>query len=424
MTCQEAIQYIHATGMYGSRPGLDRIRTLLSAMGDPHRTLRYIHVAGTNGKGSVCAMLNSVLCEAGYSVGMFTSPYIRRFEERIRLNGTPIDGEELAEITEFVRPFAEAMEERPTEFELVTAIGIEYFRRKGVDVVVLEVGLGGRLDPTNIIEEPLLSIITGIDFDHTSLLGNTIQAIAAEKAGIIKEGCPCLFGGRDNSACRTARILAKQRNAPFYTVDRSSLRVISYTLDGTVFDFEDRHGISLSLLGEYQPRNATTVLTALDILRERGLDVSEEAILRGLSKVYWPARFEVLMREPTVICDGGHNPQGVEAAVKSVELYFPEQKVNLLSMVMADKDFDGMIEKLKPVAAHAFTVSTGMPRALSAEAYANQFRDHKIPATAFEDPTEGIRAAIEISRRQGLPLICLGSLYLYNTVAEVVETLS
>lgn len=423
MTCQDAIQYIHATGMYGSRPGLERIRTLLQAMGNPQSELRCIHVAGTNGKGSVCAMLSAILQEAGFSVGMFTSPYIRRFEERIQYNGTPIDGEELAAITEWVRPFADAMEERPTEFELVTAIGFEYFRRTGVDLVVLEVGLGGRLDPTNIIEDPLVSIITGIDFDHTSLLGNTIQAIAAEKAGIVKEGRPCLFGGQETSACRTVRTIAKQRNAPFYTVDRSELRVNEYTLEGTFLDFQEYHALFLPLLGSYQPQNATTVLTAVQILREQGVEISEGAVREGIAKVRWPARFEVLMRDPLVICDGGHNPQGVESAVKSIQTYFPEQRVNILSAVMADKDYDGMIERLKPVTAHAFTVSTGMPRALSAKDYAGYFQAHKLPATACEDAAEGIRQAIRVSREQGVPLICLGSLYLYNMVAEVVETL-
>lgn len=423
MNCREAIQYIHETGMYGSRPGLDRIRALLSDLGNPQKGLRCVHVAGTNGKGSFCAMLSAILREAGYRVGMFTSPYIRRFEERIQLNGTPIDGEELADITSYVRPFAEALEERPTEFELITAIGFEYFRRQQVDIVVLEVGLGGRLDPTNIIEAPLLSVITGIDFDHTSLLGNTLQTIAAEKAGIVKSGCPCLFGDEENSACRTVRSVASMKGSRFYTVDRSTLVVKERTLQGTVLDFGDLKDLRLSLLGEYQPQNATTVLTAVEILREGGVEISEDAIRRGLSTVYWPARFELLRKQPPVIFDGGHNPQGVAAAVKSVSAYFPEQPVYLLSAVMADKDYDEMIEKLKPVTKQAFTVSTGMPRALTAEAYAAQFRAHKVPATAYGDAKEGIRTALAISREEGIPLICLGSLYLYNMVAEVMESL-
>ena len=422
MNCKEAIQYIHETGMYGSRPGLDRIRALLDAMGNPQKGLRYVHVAGTNGKGSFCAMLSTVLREAGYRVGMFTSPYIRRFEERVQLNGNPIDGEELAAITEYVRPYAEALFERPTEFELITAIGFEYFRRHQVDVVVLEVGLGGRMDPTNIIESPLLSVITGIDFDHTSLLGNTIQAIAAEKAGIIKAGCPSLFGDVENSACRTIRAIAAQRGSRFYTVDRSTLSVKERTLQGTVLDFGDLKDLRLSLLGAYQPQNATTVLMALEILREQGVEIPEDAIRRGLSSVRWPARFELLQNDPPVIFDGGHNPQGVAAAVKSVKAYFPEQTVYMLSAVMADKNYDEMIEKLKPVTKHVFTVSTGMPRALAAEAYADQFRAHKVPAVGYADATEGIRAALDTSRREGIPLVCLGSLYLYNMVVEVLES--
>ena len=204
MTYQETLAYIHNINWCFCKPGLERTRTLCEKLGNPQKELRYIHVAGTNGKGSTCAMLESILRAAGYKTGLYTSPYVRRFNERMQVNGEPIADEELVEITEFVRPVADAMEEKPTEFELITAIAFEYFRRQKVDVVVLEVGLGGRLDSTNVIENPLLSIITGIAFDHISLLGNTLQAIAAEKAGIIKPGCPVLFGGKpDGSACRT-----------------------------------------------------------------------------------------------------------------------------------------------------------------------------------------------------------------------------
>ena len=185
MTCEQAIQYIHSNSWKGQRPGLERIRALLAALGDPQKAVRCIHVAGTNGKGSVCAMLDSILRAAGYRVGLFTSPYIRRFQERMRADGEMIGDEELAEITEFVRPHAEAMEDRPNEFELITAIGFEFFRRRKVEYVVLEVGLGGRLDPTNIIEDPLLSIITDIDFDHTAQLGNTIQAIHHRRSHLL-----------------------------------------------------------------------------------------------------------------------------------------------------------------------------------------------------------------------------------------------
>lgn len=421
MTCEEAIQYIHSNSWHKGKPGLERIRALLASIGDPQKSVRCIHVAGTNGKGSVCAMLDSILRTAGHRVGLFTSPYIRRFHERIQADGEQIGDEELAEITAYVRSYAEAMEDAPNEFELITAIGFEFFRRRGVEYVVLEVGLGGRLDPTNVIEQPLLSIITDIDFDHTKQLGNTIQAIAAEKAGIIKDGCPVLYGGKDSSACRTVGAVASMRHAPFYTVDRSDYRVKEMTLDGTVFDFEQYTDLRLPLLGTYQPYNAATVLNAVRILESAGVSGLESAVPQGLATVKWPARFELMRRDPVVICDGGHNPQGITAAVRSIERYFPEQKVNILTAMMMDKDFDQMIERMKPIAGQVYTVRPDNPRALSAEELAKFFEYHKIPATPFESVVDAVREAVEASRRDGVPLICLGSLYLYSHVADVLE---
>ncbi|MBQ8310886.1 MAG: bifunctional folylpolyglutamate synthase/dihydrofolate synthase [Clostridia bacterium] len=421
MNCEEAIQYIHSTGWNRGIPGLTRVCALLEAIGNPQEAVRCIHVAGTNGKGSTCTMLDSILRAAGYHVGLFTSPYIREFRERIRVDGELIAEDALAELTEQVASVARTLNVEPTEFEIVTAIGFAYFARKGVDVVVLEVGLGGRFDPTNVIKNPLLSIITGIDFDHVAMLGNTIQEIAAEKAGIIKEGRPCLYGGEENAACRTIRSFADMRHAPFYTVDRSDYVKKSATLDGTVFDFHGMTDLMLSLLGSYQPHNATVVLTALELLAAEGLPVSEQAIRDGLASVEWIARFELLSRDPIVIYDGGHNPQGVKVAVQSIRGYFPEENVNILSGVMADKDYDEMIEALKPVTYQAFTVTPGNSRALSALEYAQQFENHKIPAFAFESVDAAVCAAIADSKESGRPLICLGSLYLYSAVADAVK---
>ena len=423
MTCQEAIQYIHSNSWHRSKPGLERIRALLAAMGDPQKAVRCIHVAGTNGKGSVCAMLDSILRAEGYRVGLFTSPYILRFHERIQADGEQITDAELAEITAYVRPFSEALPEPPTEFELITAIGFEFFRRRGIDIVVLEVGLGGRLDPTNVIEEPLLSIITDIDFDHTKQLGNTIQAIAAEKAGIIKEGRPCLYGGRDSSACRTVGAVAAMRHAPFYTVDRSDYRIKEMTLDGTVFDFEHYTDLRLPLLGVYQPYNAAIVLNALRIVEKEGVTGTEEALRRGLESVRWMARFELLRRDPIVLYDGGHNPQGITAAVQSVEQYFPEQKVHILTAMMMDKDFDQMIHRLGQIAGKVYTVQPDTPRALSAKELAGYFEYHKIAAVPFDSVSDAVRTAIEDCRRDGVPLICLGSLYLYEQVVKAIDLL-
>ena len=423
MNYEQALEYIHSVNWTFCKPGLERITTLCKALGDPQNKLRFIHVAGTNGKGSTSAMLASILQKAGYRTGLYTSPYIRTFCERIRVNGKNIPEDTLAILTDRVRPIAEGMTDKPTEFELITALAFAYFAECACDVVVLEVGLGGRLDSTNVIENTALSIITGIDFDHTALLGNTIEEIAREKAGIIKTGCPVLFGGGKGVAYDTLHQIAIEKNAPFYIVDRSSYKQREATLDGTCFDYSHYVDLQLPLLGAYQPYNATLVLTAIDLLCNQGFAIDEGAVRQGLAAVRWPARFELLSRDPIIIYDGGHNPEGVRAAVASIQVYFPNQKVNLLGGVMADKDRDEMIETMKPVVARAFAVTPNNPRALAASDYAAQLASHGIPANAFASVSEGVRAAVESSKQEGIPLICLGSLYLYGEVEKAVHSL-
>ena len=422
MTYSEALAYIHSVAWQGSRPGLERIGELCRRMGDPWRGMRFIHVAGTNGKGSFCRMLAGILTAAGYRTGLFTSPYVLRFNERMMIDNREISNDELAKETETVRAFADAMTDPPTEFELITAIAFSYFKHQNCDLVVLECGMGGRLDSTNVIEEPLLSMITGIDFDHTAYLGNTVEAIATEKGGIIKPGRPCLWGGENEAAKATLAAIAKERHSPFYTVDRSGLQVTSMTLDGTIFDFDGLTDLSLPLLGTYQPRNAASVLTAVKLLRAQGVNISEQAIRAGLASAVWHARFELLKKnDPVILYDGGHNPQGVRAAVEAIRAYFPGKKVNLLSGVMADKDFDTIISTLKPIAAQVFTVTPQNPRALAAAEYAARFAGHGIPATASASVPEALEHAIRQSRAEQRPLICLGSLYLYAELREALD---
>ncbi len=417
MTCEEAIQYIHEASHNAEKPGLERMRALLRALGDPQDCLQYIHVAGTNGKGSVCAMLDAILTAAGYRTGRYTSPFIRVFNERICVCGTPIPDAALAQLTDQVRTAAEQTGLSFCEFELITAIGFLYFVQEKVDVVVLEVGLGGRFDPTNVIKKPLLSIITGIDFDHTKLLGNTLQKIAAEKAGIIKQGCPCVYGGGKSSVGRVLSLLASQQNAPLYSVDRRKFNLLEMTLDGTRLDFGDYKDVYLALLGSHQIANVQTVLTSLEVLSSRGIEIGESAIRRGLELVRWPARFELLSRSPLIIYDGAHNPQGVRALIKSLEIYFPEETFNVLSGVMADKDYGEMVELLRPVTEHAVTVTPPEnPRALDSEQYAHVFERQRIPVTAYSKLREGIDAVLADSRENGKPILCLGSLYLYSAL--------
>ncbi len=421
MNYEQALEYIHSVNWAFCKPGLARITALCRALGDPQKKLRFIHVAGTNGKGSTSAMLASILQKAGYRTGLYTSPYIRTFCERIRVDGENIPQNTLAKLTERIRPIADAMADKPTEFELITALAFEHFYQSKCDVVVLEVGLGGRLDSTNVIENTALSIITGIDFDHTALLGNTIEEIAAEKAGIIKEGRPVLFGGGKGAAYDTVCAVAQEKNAPFCVVDRSTYLQKEASLDGTIFDYTHYTDLHLPLLGAYQPYNATLVLTAIELLREQGFAIDEQAVRQGLAAVRWPARFELLSRDPIILYDGGHNPEGVRAAVASVQSYFGTQKVNLLSGVMADKDRAEMIDTMKPIVAHAFAVTPNNPRALAAKEYAAQLASHGIPATSYASVAEGVRAAVESSKQEGIPLLCLGSLYLYEEVEAAVK---
>ena len=418
MNYSETLDYIHGISWTFCKPGLERISALCKSLGEPQRALRFIHIAGTNGKGSTAAMLENVLRSAGYKTGLFTSPYIRCFEERMRIDGENISKDELADITSYVRQFADAMEDKPTEFELISAIAFEYFRRNNCDVVVLEAGMGGRLDSTNVIEQSLLSIITGVALDHTAFLGDTVEKIAAEKAGIIKKGCPVLFGGEDDAANKVIFEKAEEMNAPFYKVDRSSLEIRRQDLDGTLFDFQSYKGLHISLLGSYQPKNAATVLSAVNILRKRGLNIPDSAVYDGLDSARWQARFEVISKEPLVIFDGAHNPEGIAAAVESISLYFKNRKVYALTGVLKDKDYCVIARDIAKVASRAFTLTPDNPRALIAEEYAAVLRGEGIEATAYQSIGQALSAARTAAERDGVPLVCLGSLYLYSSIID------
>ena len=422
MDYQESLRYIHSVSGHFCKPGLERITTLCDALGHPEKDLRFIHVAGTNGKGSFCAMTESILRTAGYKTGLYTSPFIKEFNERMRVNGENISREELVELTEQVRPIADSMEDKPTEFELITAIAFLYFKRHHCDVVVLEVGLGGRLDSTNVIQAPILSVITGIDFDHTDLLGDTLEAIAAEKGGIIKSGCPVLYGGSDASVYQTLKNISDAQGARLYTVDPTRLSVRSMTVDGTVMDFGEWKELKLPLLGTYQPQNAVSVLSAIELLNATGKwNIPESAVRTGLATVKWHARFEKLKDSPLVFFDGSHNPQGIATAVNTIRTYFPDQKVDILTGVMRDKNFEVMIDCISQVADCVFTVTPANPRALPAEEYAAHFRSHGVDASAYPTVNEGVKAAVSHARNANVPLICLGSLYLYGELADLIQ---
>ena len=420
MNYNETLEYIHSVSWTFCKPGLDRIKELCEKLGNPQNNLKFIHVAGTNGKGSFCSMLHSILKEQGYRVGLFTSPYIKFFNERIMINGEPISNEDLASITEKIKPIADSMTDKPTEFELITAIGFEYFKNQKCDFVILECGLGGRLDSTNIIENSILSVITGIDFDHTAILGDTIPKIAYEKSGIIKENTPVLWCGNDNDAKEVILKESKIKNAPFYEVNRTSLKVQQQTLDGTVFDFDNLKDLKINLLGTYQIENATNVLNAAEALKNQGYQITDTAIKNGLEKAKWHARFEIISHTPLVIFDGGHNPQGVCEAVKSVKQYFGNEKLNIVTGVMADKDYNFIATKISEVALKVFCLTPDNPRALNAKDYATVFNNLGVNASYYNTVKEAVANAINDATLNNKSVLCLGSLYMYNEVINSI----
>ena len=297
MTYEEALSYIHSICWKGSKLGLDRTRELLGKLNDPQKELKFIHIAGTNGKGSTAAMLSSILEEAGYRVGLYTSPFINRFNERMQVNHQPIPDEELAALTEYVRPHADAMADSPTEFELITALAMVWFARQKCDIVVLEVGMGGELDSTNIIDVPEAAVIAAMGLDHVKELGPTMADIARAKAGIIKEGGRVVSYGGNPEADEVIAAVCRARNASLCQPDFSAIVPGDFSLEGQTFSYKGWRGLRIPLVGAYQMNNAAVVLETVEVLRQWGWIISDEAVRQGLADTRWPARFEVLRRE-------------------------------------------------------------------------------------------------------------------------------
>ena len=409
-------KYLEKLRLIGSRFGTDCEKELLSLLGNPQDKLRFIHVAGTNGKGSFCSMMSSVLQKQGYKVGLYTSPYIVVFNDRIRVNGLPIAEDDINDLFLRVRQKADTMKTPPSSFDFITAAAFSCFYETKCDIVVLEVGLGGRYDSTNVIKNSLLSVITGIAFDHTEILGDTIEKIAWEKAGIIKESCPALYGGNDEKALAVIEKECEEKHSELTVKNPDLLKILSTTLDGTEFEFDGKEYF-IRLLGLYQPANAATVLAAIDVLRKHGFEISETAVKDGLSSAVWQARFEKIADEPVVLYDGGHNPQGVRAAVESVRAYFGDKKINLLVGILADKAHGEMAEELAKIADRVICIAPPSPRALPAEALAEEFCEAGANARAANSIKEGVKIALSYKK----PVLVIGSLYSYNDVSESVR---
>ena len=416
---ETAIEYIHSVFWKGSVPGLSRTNTLLAKMGDPHKKLKYVHIAGTNGKGSTAAMTASILQKAGYRVGLYTSPYIYRFHERMQVNGEQISDEDLVAITKWVKPFADSMEDSPTEFELVSCIAFEYFKRQNCDIVVLEVGMGGLLDSTNVIPCPEVAVITNIGLDHTDYLGNTLEEIAANKAGIIKEnGHAVVYRGTPGVEA-VFEDVCRQKNTKLKKANFDGLKLKSHNLFQQVFDCGDYQDIHLPLLGDHQLHNAAVVLAIAESLQEIGWNITKENIYDGIRDVSWPGRFDIVCRDPLFIIDGGHNPQCLEALVKNIQDYLTDRRVIALTGVLADKDYGDMYRPVMPYVEQFVCVTPPNPRRLMASELAVHLQNAGARATACETIAEGVKKAIELAGTDGV-VLCFGSLY---TIGDIRNAL-
>lgn len=419
MNVNEAIEYIHSVCWKGSIPGLGRTQELLKKLGNPEKSLKFVHIAGTNGKGSTAAMTASILRKAGYRTGLYTSPYIYRFHERIQIDGNEISDEDLVAVTEYVKPFADSMAESPTEFELVCAIAFEYFKRKACDIVVLEVGMGGAWDATNVIETPEVAVITNIGLDHTEVLGDTVEKIAETKAGIFKENGHAVIYRSTPAVEAVFEQVCAQKHVQLRKADFETLHRVSHGLEGQVFDCGNRKGLHLPLLGEHQLHNAAVVLSVADSLIEIGWKITEENIRDGLRDVSWPGRFDIVGHDPLFIIDGGHNPQCIEALAQNIQDYLKDRKVIALTGVLADKDYADMYRPIMPMIQEFVCVTPPNPRRLTADKLAEYLTHAGAKATPCATIEEGVQKAMALSGKDGV-VLCFGSLYSIGTIRDAL----
>lgn len=417
-------EYISQEKFQSFKPGFDRINALLDALGHPERNMRFIHVAGTNGKGSVSACISSILTHAGFCTGLYTSPYVTRWNERVQVCGEYISDDDFATAVDTLRPIVEAMDDAPSQFELETALAFWYFSRRKCDFAVVEVGMGGAWDATNVIPSPEVAVLCAIALDHTAILGKTISEIATVKSGIIKPGCDVVSYANEPDAEAVFEKVCNDLGCRLTRPDYSLLHIQQTGLDGITFDYGEYGSLFLPLAGTYQPMNAALALAAVDALRNRGFSISDEAILSGLHNVRWPGRFELLSRSPVFILDGSHNPQGMEATVKSIKVHFPDEKIWFLLGVMADKDVSGIARLLGPIAAGFAAVEPPNPRAMKPNALSKLLHDETgVTSEAFDTIEAGAAWVLNQAGEHGV-CAAIGSLYFSGQVRTAVNKLT
>lgn len=431
----EALNFIHGLNRFGIKLGLDNIRNLLEILGNPQKGMKIIHVAGTNGKGSTCSMIASILSAAGYKVGLYTSPYLQVFNERIQVNGEIIPDKDIAELTAEIQQAIKTMEKKglgsPTEFEVVTALAFLYFKKQAVDFIVLEVGMGGRLDATNVVEAPLVCTITSIGYDHQQHLGNTLSDIAREKCGIIKKGVPVVTSSQEKAAMEVIEETCKNLNCPLTKVSYDIKYKVSHnSLNGQIFDVttpkNNYRDIKIKLLGAHQRENAATAIGAVEALGRSGINISKEAIYSGLLTAKWPGRLEIIRENPVVLLDGAHNTAGMTTLSQAIMEYFPEKRKILVLAILKDKDYMEMVEKIIPVVNVIIVTELDNPRALLTEQLETAVKskmkqlnlDYKNRLFTEKNLSNAAKLAFHISEPDDL-IIFAGSLYLVGGIKSL-----
>lgn len=429
MNYDEALSYIHSTYKFGSKLGLENISYLLNLLGNPQKDLKCIHVAGTNGKGSTCTMLSYILKDAGFKTGLFTSPYLEDFRERIQLDNELMEKDDLINAVSVVKAAITIMvnegKNHPTEFEIVTAIAFYYFNIKQVDFVVLEVGMGGRLDATNVIKKPEVVVITSISKDHSDYLGDTVEKIAYEKASIIKKGCQVVVYPQKGSVYNVIREMAFNNISRIHLVDKAHIEILEFSPDGQRLKYlnpETNTGIEkfdLSLIGAHQSINSLVVLKTVEILIKKGYNISNGNILNGMKKVKFMGRMEILSKNPMLIIDGAHNPDGIATLSSNIRDYFSGYDVHIFFGMLADKDISSSIKMLMPYCKSVVTLTPNNPRAQKADDTAKMFRKLSdidvVACDSIDESTKYIKRG-----KKDVNIYC-GSLYMIGDARKAIN---
>lgn len=421
MNYNEALEFIHSRMKFGSQPGMERISALCEAFGNPQDKLKFVHVAGTNGKGSTCTMIAKILEASGYKVGLFTSPFITDFRERIQINSQMIPKESFAAIVERIIPVIDELKQKninPTEFEIITIAAFLYYEQENCDIVVLEVGLGGTLDSTNIIKKSEVSVITSISMDHTDILGNTILEIAAHKCGIFKQGGHVVgYPQPDFTVERFIKEKAKEAGCDYTHSELGRIRLVREEFDGSTLIYAGCT-FKLPLTGKHQIYNFSTAIAAINVLKGKGRNISMKNMLDGVALLKMPARVETVSTNPLVIVDGGHNAEGFDALCYTIDKYFKDKKIIAVFGMMKDKDYKYCAKKLAPLCEKIYTTTVSNPRSLTAKELAEELKLYGAKVKPVDDCGKAYKKAVKKADKDTVVIVC-GSLYLASDIKNL-----